>query len=86
MLMFENEGDIENYILGKAKGALPADTIIGTAVLVFEFITPDGDGGFSIIHSRGVDELEALDTLYAAGLHFSRAELKGFEEYDDDIE
>ena len=82
--MFEREGDIENYILSKLNGILPEDTIVGTAVLVFEFITPSGEGGFSMIHSKATDDYEALDTLYAAGLHFSKAELKGFDAYDDD--
>jgi len=59
-----NNFDLNKFVYDKAQHLLGENIIIGTAIIVFEFIDEDGDGGFSLLRPPGTEWGEAMNMLY----------------------
>lgn len=58
-----NISDLQNFIKHHGKNILPENGIIGTSMIVFEFLTEDGKAGYSILRPPGTTLDECMSTL-----------------------
>lgn len=82
------EQDIVNFIHKKAYDSLGPTVVVGSSVIVFEFIGEDGRLGHGILRQKATDLDEALDLLVGATNTILDAEQKKFpydEDYPDDL-
>ena len=60
------EKDIARFIAEKASSSLGPGCVIGTSVIIFEFIAADGHMGHGVLRQHGTDVEETLDLLVGA--------------------
>jgi hypothetical protein len=58
--------NINEFVRQRAEHLIGENGIIGTSIIVFEFIDEDGDGGFSVLRPPGTDWSEAMSILHKA--------------------
>ncbi len=66
MITMPEPFDINQFVRDRAEHLIGEKGIIGTSIIVFEFIDEDGDGGFSVLRPPGTDWNEAMGVLYRA--------------------
>lgn len=88
--MFDDEA-FTKFIHHKAKSIIGEDAIIGSSAIVFEFISPDGRVGFSVLRPPGHDIEDTLDLLVHAtetivmDYHDRKHSFDYEDGYDDDF-
>ena len=60
------EQAITAFVAEKAMQAIGDDCVVGTSIIVFEFIAKDGRIGHGVLRQKGVDAEECLDLLCGA--------------------
>ena len=60
------EKEIARFIAEKASAAIGPGCVIGTSVIIFEFIGEDGRMGHGVLRQHGTDAEETLDLLVGA--------------------
>lgn len=87
-LEMSSEKDIAKFIAEKATASIGIGSVIGTSVIVFEFIGADGRAGHGILRQKGTDLGEALELLVGATDTIIDSQEKKFpydEDYPDDL-
>ena len=83
-----SEKEIARFIAEKAASAIGPGCVIGTAVIIFEFIGADGRMGHGVLRQHGTDAEETLDLLVGATetiLGIQDAKFPYDEDYPDDL-
>ena len=63
MTNVEKPFDLEGFIHQKAEHLIGENGIVGTSLILFEFIDEEGRGGFSVLRPPGSDWVETMSTL-----------------------
>lgn len=61
-----SEVNIARFIAEKATASIGPGCVVGTSVIVFEFIGEDGRMGHGVLRQKGTDVAETLDLLVGA--------------------
>lgn len=61
--MMGSEDEFQSFIHERAKYAIGEDAMVGSAVIVFEFIAPNGKMGYSLLRPPGSSFEDTLDLL-----------------------
>lgn len=64
--MFKNMDDLRNFIFEQSKTIVGESGLIGSAVVVFEFIDEQGNAGYSLLRPTGTDWNDSLTLLFRA--------------------
>ena len=83
-----SEKEIARFIAEKAAAAIGPGCVIGTSVIIFEFIGSDGRMGHGVLRQHGTDAEETLDLLVGATETIIGIQDKQFpydEDYPDDL-
>jgi hypothetical protein len=78
-----NDKDIARFIAEKASASIGPGCVIGTSVIIFEFIGSDGRMGHGVLRQHGTDVDETLDLLVGATETIMGIQEKKFP-YDED--
>lgn len=82
------EKDIARFIAEKASASIGPGCVIGTSVIIFEFIGEDGRMGHGVLRQHGTDVEETLDLLVGATetiLGIKDAKFPYDEDYPDNL-
>jgi len=82
----EKPFDLEGFIHQKAEHLIGENGIVGTCLILFEFIDEEGRGGFSVLRPPGVDWVETMSTLGKATKVILESYEKDLGIEDDDSE
>lgn len=82
------EVDVAKFIADKVAASIGSDCIMGSSVIVFEFIGGDGRLGHGVLRQKNTDMEETIDILVAATQTLLEANDQKFpydEDYPDNI-
>jgi hypothetical protein len=65
-ILFKDMDELRNFIFAESKSIIGDKGMIGSAVIVFEFIDEDGDAGYSLLRPPGANWEESLNLLFRA--------------------
>lgn len=84
--MFEKPEDLTDFIHHHAKPLIGEQGIIGTTIIVFEFIDEDGKNGYSMLRPPGSSWYDAMTVLEDATNVLLRSYDRNGKKNDDDAE
>ena len=85
--MFSSNNELTDFIHRQAKDLIGDNGIIGTAMIVFEFIDEEGRAGFSLLRPPGTSWEDSMDVLAkATDVILDSYERGGGIQNDDDTE
>lgn len=61
--MFEKPEDLTDFVHRHAKSLIGNEGIIGTTIIIFEFINEDGKNGYSMLRPPGSSWYDAMTVL-----------------------
>lgn len=81
--MFDSYNELQRFIHENSTHVIGEGAIIGTSVIIFEFIDADGNGGFSILRPPGVSWPDAMAVLGKGTTVILKSYNKAVEEQAD---
>ena len=82
--MYKNMDDLRNFIHEQSKKIIGDGGMIGSAIVVFEFIDEEGNAGYSLLRPNGEGWSESLNLLFKSAEVIKKSYEEGTGITDDD--